>query len=80
MPEPWLEYHTIDDWCLMRWCRLHWWPDYNHGHVAYPVDVRQYSSRTKRWDDVWIWHGPGAWLPKRPTEAEWATMRKKAKK
>jgi hypothetical protein len=67
--QTWAEYHVYSDRCNHQvWCRLHWWPGFDGMgapiHLAYPFEVMVKSSR-HGWQEVTVFCGPGAYLPKR---------------
>jgi hypothetical protein len=58
-----------------RWCKVHWYYDfYTRSHQPYPVRVR-YQTGDQKWVSVWVYCGPPAYYPAKPTPRQWEQMR-----
>lgn len=75
----WQVTHTMDSPCNRPWCRLHWytrWDPDAHAmdHLRYPGSFN-YQTSPGVWHRAWVYCGPSAFYPKRPSDAQWQTIR-----
>ncbi len=61
--------HTAKSHCDKKHCKIHWiWSFKLKNHVKYPEQFNILSSRLG-WLNVNVYCGPGAYLPKKPTDS-----------
>lgn len=66
--------HVEDDANCSRYCRVHRYYDFEfQTHARFPV-TRNFHSNTHGWLSRPVYVGPGAWLPKKPTQAQMTNM------
>jgi len=68
--QTWYELHTYADRCppKWKWCPIHWvsvWHEEGWRKEPFPVPFTIKTSQ-QGWIGVWVYCGPGAYLPKRP--------------